>query len=207
MQNDQEKPGKPSESGQLSQIDTGSLKLTQLSQNETASQIETGPNVAGAGSLESVQTRGAALGSDKIFHAKATRHICGKYPGLNLYGLEFTAALSAFLVLSARENVGVNVQDVVHWSGARTRWKKRMYEGAREAEEMGCIERIRSGDGYVLDLTAKGRRVLDDYDRKMEELREVFEVRRAVNALKMATRRLKMERRRAGGEARRSLEM
>lgn len=200
-----------SQNGNLSQIETTIPKLGHDSQIETVSQIGTGGDVAGAGYLELVQLKKTPIAYSKALHAKAERFICIKYEGLNLWGLEFTAALACYLVLSGREGVGVSVQDVVEWTGARPRWKKRMEEGAREAEAAGCIERIRSGvfggrEGYVMDVTAKGRRVLADYDKRMEELQEDFEARRAINVLKMATRRLSLERRRGDGEARRSLE-
>lgn len=212
MKNGANEAGDQSQNGNLSQNETASLKLRQLSQIETQSQIETGGNVAGGERWVREARTGAALThSQRVLHNKALRHIAGKYQELNLWGIEFIAALAAYLAISDRENVGVNVKDVIEWTGARSRWQKRMQEGAREAEAAGCIERIRSGvfggrEGFVMDLTEKGRRVLADYDKRMKELQEDFEARRAVNVLKMATRRLSLERRRANGEARRSLE-
>lgn len=211
MENSQEKPADQSQNGNLSQIETGIPKLGHDSQIGTKSQIGTEENVAGGGRWVRGELKGVPNAYSKALHAKAERFVCIKYEGLNIWGLEFTAALACYLVLSGRENVGANVQDVVEWTGARHRWQKRMYEGAAEAEAAGCVERIRSGvfggrEGYVMDVTAKGRRVLADYDRRMEELQDDFEARRAVNVLKMATRRLSLERRRADGEARRSLE-
>lgn len=173
-------------------------------------QICGGQNVAGGEGLAETMKEGRPLaGNERTFHAKALRHVCGKFEEINAWGVEFVAALSAYLILSGRENIGVRAEDVIEWSGARARWKKRMREGMREAVTGEFVDEIKVpslGDGRpgtFYDITEKGRRMLEIYNRRFEEVRNDAEARRMVAVLNGEAKRLRaLARRRRGEEMR-----
>ena len=167
--------------------------------NSTKESGQAAQDVAGAGQFVMESARPEPLTTriiggpvdDKIIHAKATRHIAGKY-GLNLYGLEYLAGLACYLKINNRENVGVSEDRYIEWTGARTRWQKRMREGGAECLEMGAVEVIPTPSGKYYDITQKGRVILAEYCRRFEEIREDLEGRRAVAVLTGEAARLRV---------------
>lgn len=211
MKNGANEAGDQSQNGNLSQNETASLKLTQLSQIETASQIETGGNVAG-GEVSGLPIRtGATLPNvERIAHSKALRTTAGKFPGVNLWAIEYLAALKTYLILRGREGIGVSEPEFLDWTGARARWQKRMEEGRIELEAAGAVEWVEVREmgrklGRIVDITEHGERILRAYNDRFAEVMEDIEARRAVSALNMATRRLSLERRRLEAEARKAI--
>lgn len=170
------------------------------------------PNVAGAQRVAEVAKTVRALPmNDRTFHAKALRHVCGVYQDIDQWAVEFIAALLTYEIFTNREYVGVTLDALIDWTGARARWQKRMQEGMRQAVGGGYVEVIQApsvGDGQpgrYYDITEKGRRVYDAYNRKFAEVAEVAEQRRVVAVLNGEARRLRMlERRRRADEARRA---
>lgn len=212
MENQANKPADQSQNGNLSQIETTIPKLGHDSQIETLSQIGTDQNVAG-GEVSGLPKRtGATLPNvERIAHSKALRTTAGKFPGVNLWAIEYLAALKTYLIIRGREGIGVSEPEFLDWTGARARWQKRMEEGRRELETAGAVEWIEVREmgrkmGKIIDITEHGERILAAYNARFAEVMEDMETKRAVSALNMATRRLKLERRRLEGEARRALE-
>lgn len=169
-----------------------------------------GENVAGGGrglnSVNEVGSLASARPGEKIIHAKATRYIAATH-GLNVWGLEYLAALEIYLSIKARENIGVEESAFIDWTGARGNWKKRMKEGSKECGALGLVDRFPFGPGHCIDLSHKGRRVLVDYGRRFEEIRADIEGRIAVSRLKNETQRLRLENMRRQGEARAAKEL
>lgn len=169
--------------------------------NSTMASGHAAQDVAGGGQVATVNGMGKALSTgrtiggpvdERIIHAKATRHIAGKFPGLNVYGIEYLAGLACYLKINNRENVGVSEDRFIKWTGARSRWQKRLAEGGAECIEMGAVEVIPTPSGKYYDITQKGRVILQEYCRRFEEIREDLEGRRAVAVLTGEAARLRV---------------
>lgn len=178
----------------MSQFETAIPNLRQIPKLTQSSQIETSQIVAGAvddsNTIETVST--LHLAGERIWHHKALRHVCGVFPEINQWGVEFVGILLTWLRLHGRENVGGALDTVSDWSGARRRWDKRIKEGCAEAVAGGFVEAIPYGNGgYVYDITQKGRRMLQAYDRRYNEVKEDNEARAVVRALEREAKRLR----------------
>lgn len=169
----------------------------QRGQNEA----QTGKNVAGAVMVSTSKQDDCALAlrkpvGERVIHSKVTRYIAAKY-GLNVWGQEFLGALDAYITMEARENIGVPERRFIDWTGARKRWKKRMDEGSRECKDLGLIDRFPFGSGFCIDISHKGRVILDDYSKRFDEIQQDFEAQHVISKLKDETKRL-LELRRSG---------
>lgn len=137
--------------------------------------------VAGAGlnalTLNERETL-ASIGpiGQRIIHSKVTRHMAGKYK-LNMWAQEFLSALGLYLIMHNRVDIGVAHDPFVDWTGSKPNWKKRMAQGGRECLALGCISRHKFRNGHVIDITHKGRQLLNAYEVKFIEILKNFHAR------------------------------
>lgn len=140
---------------------------------------------------------------DKAIDAKAIRGVCGMY-GITANELEALAILETYLVLHDRVNVGAAERAIIDWSGARPGWKKKMRQAFAMAKHGGWVDEFRSKQGHAIDLTDKGRSVLDAYNRRYAEILEDLESKRWKLLLEKETKRLNKERKKKERERSRS---
>lgn len=156
--------------------DTPSNRGPLSTQQPTDNAGQERPTAPGTGIIIESEQRAEIVATNKrsgerIFHAKATRTIAWKY-NVGPWELEYIGALDLFLKISGREGIGARQAQFIDWTGARTNWKHRMREAQQRAEREGLIEFIPAKGGKVIDITEKGRRCLEDYCKRFEEVKE-----------------------------------
>jgi len=74
---------------------------------------------------------------------------------------------------------------IIDWSGAKKNWKAKTERGLNKSIEEGSL--IVCGDrGRSVELTEKGRLMIDDYDNIFEEAKRAY-IDKAKNKRKQAT--------------------
>lgn len=164
---------------------------------------DAGQNVAVAAlsglSLNKVKSLAATKGGEKIIHAKATRHIAGVF-GLNLWGLEYLGALVVYIDKEGRHGAGVDELRFIDWTGARSNWKRRMKQGGAECLALGMVDRFPFGTGYCIDISQKGERVIEEYNRRFEEIQRATRAKAEEMEVSEGGKRLKRAAARRAGK-------
>ena len=137
---------------------------------------------------------------DKSIDGKVIRFIHSQYQ-IGINEMQSLGILAAYIYLRGRENVGVSRTEMLDWSGARSRWQRKVSQGIDECIRLGAIEVIPANNGSTIDITHKGKQVLRSYELRFEEVRKDIEARRVINLLKLETARIKRSIPKAGRKA------
>lgn len=138
-----------------------------------------------------------AMGAgSRTIHAKANRSIAGRHQ-IGSWCIEYLCGLHAYLLLTGKEGIGVRRAQFIDWTGARPNWKKRLREGQAEALEYGYIELIPSSTGHAVDLSEKGKRLIEEYDRRYKEIVQDMRERRIRAMIEREARDLKRRQKKA----------
>lgn len=108
-------------------------------------------------------------------HNKTVRLLAAKYPGLHADMLNSLAIVDTYLILHKRQRQ--SIEHVLDWSGANTKWKRKIGRGITEL----ILEGYLIGEGKSVSISEEGARILEDYNVKFEEAKQTY-IDRAIKA-------------------------
>lgn len=116
-------------------------------------------------------------------HNKAVRVLSHKMGKINMEAFNSLSIVATYLKLHDLKRA--NRDFIIDWSGATKNWKAKTERGLNKSIEEGSL--IVCGDrGRSVELTEKGRLMIDDYDNIFEEAKRAY-IDKAKNKRKRAT--------------------
>lgn len=116
-------------------------------------------------------------------HNKAVRVLSHKMGKINMEAFNSLSIVATYLKLHNLKRA--NRDFIIDWSGATKNWKAKTERGLNKSIEEGSL--IVCGDrGRSVELTEKGRLMIDDYDNIFEEAKRAY-IDKARNKRKQAT--------------------
>lgn len=132
-----------------------------------------GAKVAGASAI--VLDKGASLIAgrltERIVHLKAVRRLANVAGG-GAMELDALGIVDTWCALNQR--VGGGHETIVDWSGYTKNWKAKVYSGIRGCVKIDWLFWAKSGKGYIICVSDRGRNVLKLYDEKFAQVQQEF---------------------------------
>ncbi len=108
----------------------------------------------------------------KVYGLKAERSLYYEY-GISSDMLTALVIVSRFLKVTMLD--GATTDRIVGFSGSARGWKAKMYAAIRSNIKIEVFEQVPKGaKGFNIRITPKGRRVLENYRNKINEIRNTL---------------------------------